>query len=104
MFFLLFLDTSIGLLFDPVQEQLELCKISINRYQEDLNKYLYLIDLQVNIHFVFVFVFIQMCKPLPLAIQMMLILNNYPISNNYPNCKRIEMNGCSSVCYRKMLR
>ncbi|KAL7019053.1 hypothetical protein ACKWTF_010994 [Chironomus riparius] len=28
------------------EEQLELCKISIMRYQEDLNKYLYLVDLQ----------------------------------------------------------
>lgn len=35
--------------FKSQEEQLELCKISINRYQEDLNKYLYLIDLQVNI-------------------------------------------------------
>lgn len=34
--------------FKSQEEQLELCKISINRYQEDLNKYLYLIDLQVN--------------------------------------------------------
>lgn len=29
------------------EEQLELCKMSIMRYQEDLNKYLYLVDLQV---------------------------------------------------------
>lgn len=28
------------------EEQLELCKMSIMRYQEDLNKYLYLVDLQ----------------------------------------------------------
>lgn len=34
--------------FKSQEEQLELCKISINRYQEDLNKYLYLVDLQVN--------------------------------------------------------
>lgn len=32
--------------FKSQEEQLELCKISINRYQEDLNKYLYLVDLQ----------------------------------------------------------
>lgn len=32
--------------FKTQEEQLELCKISINRYQEDLNKYLYLVDLQ----------------------------------------------------------
>lgn len=30
------------------EEQLELCKMSIMRYQEDLNKYLYLVDLQVS--------------------------------------------------------
>lgn len=34
--------------FKAQEEQIELCKISINRYQEDLNKYLYLIDLQVS--------------------------------------------------------
>lgn len=34
--------------FKSQEEQIELCKISINRYQEDLNKYLYLIDLQVS--------------------------------------------------------
>lgn len=33
--------------FKSQEEQLELCKISINRYHEDLNKYLYLVDLQV---------------------------------------------------------
>lgn len=32
--------------FKTQEEQLELCKMSINRYQEDLNRYLYLIDLQ----------------------------------------------------------
>lgn len=32
--------------FKSQDEQLELCKISIRRYQEDLNKYLYLVDLQ----------------------------------------------------------
>lgn len=32
--------------FKSQEEQIELCKISIGRYQEDLNKYLYLIDLQ----------------------------------------------------------
>lgn len=50
------------------QEQLELCKISINRYQEDLNKYLYLIDLQVNIHSVIDL--IRLWQPLEVAIQM----------------------------------
>lgn len=34
--------------FKTQEEQLELCKISIRRYQEDLNKYLYLVDLQVR--------------------------------------------------------
>lgn len=33
--------------FKSQEEQLELCKISIRRYQEDLNRYLYLTDLQV---------------------------------------------------------
>lgn len=33
--------------FKSQEDQLEVCKISINRYQEDLNKYLYLVDLQV---------------------------------------------------------
>lgn len=37
--------------FKTQEEQLELCKISINRYQEDLNKYLYLVDLQVRPRF-----------------------------------------------------
>jgi malate dehydrogenase (oxaloacetate-decarboxylating)(NADP+) len=32
--------------FKTQEEQLELCKISIRRYNEDLNKYLYLVDLQ----------------------------------------------------------
>lgn len=36
--------------FKSQEEQLELCNISIDRYKEDLNKYLYLVDLQVNIH------------------------------------------------------
>lgn len=34
--------------FKTQEEQLELCKISIDRYQEDLNKYLYLVELQVR--------------------------------------------------------
>lgn len=34
--------------FKTQEEQLELCQISINRYHEDLNKYLYLVDLQVS--------------------------------------------------------
>lgn len=33
--------------FKTQEDQLEVCKISINRYHEDLNKYLYLVDLQV---------------------------------------------------------
>lgn len=32
--------------FKSQEEQLELCRISIARYQEDLNRYLYLVDLQ----------------------------------------------------------
>lgn len=32
--------------FKTQEEQLELCRISISRYQEDLNRYLYLVDLQ----------------------------------------------------------
>lgn len=32
--------------FKSQDEQLELCRISISRYQEDLNRYLYLVDLQ----------------------------------------------------------
>lgn len=35
--------------FKTQEEQLELCKVSVQRYQEDLNKYLYLIELQVYI-------------------------------------------------------
>lgn len=35
--------------FKSQEEQLELCNISIERYKEDLNKYLYLVDLQVRI-------------------------------------------------------
>lgn len=34
--------------FKSQEEQLELCKLSIARYQEDLNKYLYLTDLHVR--------------------------------------------------------
>lgn len=37
--------------FKTQEEQLELCKISIDRYKEDLNKYLYLVDLQVRTNF-----------------------------------------------------
>ncbi|KAK7863406.1 hypothetical protein R5R35_004362 [Gryllus longicercus] len=32
--------------FKTQEEQLELCRISVERYQEDLNKYLYLVELQ----------------------------------------------------------
>ncbi|XP_059610766.1 NADP-dependent malic enzyme isoform X2 [Phlebotomus argentipes] len=32
--------------FKTQEEQLQLCRISIDRYKEDLNKYLYLVDLQ----------------------------------------------------------
>lgn len=34
--------------FKSQEEQLELCLISIRRYKESLNKYLYLVDLQVS--------------------------------------------------------
>jgi hypothetical protein len=34
--------------FKTQEEQLELCKVSFDRYTEDLNKYLYLVGLQVN--------------------------------------------------------
>ena len=34
--------------FKTQEQQLELCRISIDRYHEDLNKYLYLVDLQVS--------------------------------------------------------
>lgn len=34
--------------FKTQEEQLELCLISIRRYKESLNKYLYLVDLQVS--------------------------------------------------------
>lgn len=44
--------------FKSQEEQLELCQISINRYQEDLNKYLYLVDLQV----IYLVLSIKMCK------------------------------------------
>ena len=33
--------------FKTQEEQLELCRLSVERYQEDLNKYIYLIELQV---------------------------------------------------------
>lgn len=32
--------------FKTQEQQLELCRISVERYQEDLNKYLYLCELQ----------------------------------------------------------
>nr|CAD7432536.1 unnamed protein product [Timema monikensis] len=35
--------------FKTQEEQLELCRISVERYQEDLNKYLYLIELQCTL-------------------------------------------------------
>jgi malate dehydrogenase (oxaloacetate-decarboxylating)(NADP+) len=34
--------------FKTQEEQLELCKLSVERYSEDLNKYIYLIGLQVK--------------------------------------------------------
>lgn len=37
--------------FKSQEEQLELCLISIRRYKESLNKYLYLVDLQVSTFF-----------------------------------------------------
>lgn len=33
--------------FKTQEEQLEICRISMERYQDDLNKYLYLVELQV---------------------------------------------------------
>lgn len=33
--------------FKTQEEQLEICRISLERYQDDLNKYLYLVELQV---------------------------------------------------------
>lgn len=35
--------------FKTQEEQLELCQLSIARYKEDLNRYLYLTDLQVKL-------------------------------------------------------
>jgi hypothetical protein len=34
--------------FKTQEEQLELCKLSVERYSEDLNKYIYLTGLQVS--------------------------------------------------------
>jgi len=33
--------------FKTQEEQLELCRLNVERYQEDLNKYIYLMGLQV---------------------------------------------------------
>lgn len=35
--------------FKTQEEQLELCRLSIDRYDEELNKYIYLMGLQVSI-------------------------------------------------------
>lgn len=37
--------------FKTQEEQLEICRISLERYQDDLNKYLYLVELQVTINY-----------------------------------------------------
>lgn len=34
--------------FKTQEEQLELCRVSVERYGEDLNKYIYLMGLQVS--------------------------------------------------------
>lgn len=36
--------------FKSQEEQLEICTISIDRYEDNLNKYLYLVELQVTKH------------------------------------------------------
>lgn len=43
------------------EEQLELCRLSISRYQEDLNKYLYLVELQVSSDKVNVYMLTVLC-------------------------------------------
>lgn len=35
--------------FKTQEEQLELCQVNVERYQEDLNKYIYLMGLQVRV-------------------------------------------------------
>jgi len=35
--------------FKTQEEQLELCRLNVERYQEDLNKYIYLMGLQVHV-------------------------------------------------------
>jgi malate dehydrogenase (oxaloacetate-decarboxylating)(NADP+) len=35
--------------FKTQEEQLELCRLNVERYQEDLNKYIYLMGLQVRV-------------------------------------------------------
>lgn len=37
--------------FKTQEQQLELCRLSVERYGEDLNKYIYLMGLQVSLHF-----------------------------------------------------
>lgn len=37
--------------FKTQEEQLELCRVSVERYEDPLNKYIYLMGLQVNTHF-----------------------------------------------------
>lgn len=34
--------------FKSQEEQLDICRISIDRYEDNLNKYLYLVELQVT--------------------------------------------------------
>lgn len=36
--------------FKTQEEQLELCRVSVERYEDPLNKYIYLMGLQVNTH------------------------------------------------------
>lgn len=37
--------------FKTQEEQLELCRVSVERYEDPLNKYIYLMGLQVSTHF-----------------------------------------------------
>lgn len=36
--------------FKTQEEQLEICRMSVDRYEDNLNKYLYLVELQVTKH------------------------------------------------------
>lgn len=76
--------------FKSQEEQIELCKISINRYQEDLNKYLYLIDLQVRLF--------DLAKSIVSMLIILNILIDFQPARNY----RIEMNDYSFGLFQKM--